>query len=304
MSESQDHPSEVTLASPIPPQNGREQNAAIGRLYIFGNGISFSKSPQMHNAGFTFHGLNNHYSIREVESVDECAPFIEAPDFIGASVTMPYKLHISKFCDTVTDEAQLIQAVNTLSVCYSPDGQRTIRGENSDWSGLLHTLKTRFPRFDAEPPKVGWVIGAGGASRAAVYALHKSGMERIFISNRTQAHAQAIAADFSQHFHVELVESWEEMNSHPADVIIGTIPADTVSEAQFANVEWQGKGGLCIDMSYKPRVTPLMRVAQDQKGWQTANGVDVLLEQGLIQYEIWTGLKAPRELMRKAIEAP
>jgi shikimate 5-dehydrogenase len=72
-------------------------------LYIFGKNISFSKSPHMHNAAFAHHNLTNHtYSIREVDSVSDCLPFIRSPDFKGASVTMPYKLEIAQFCDTVT----------------------------------------------------------------------------------------------------------------------------------------------------------------------------------------------------------
>jgi shikimate 5-dehydrogenase len=146
------------------------------------------------------------------------------------------------------------------------------------------------------------VIGAGGASRAAVYALHKSGVEEIYISNRTYERAQKIAADFADQFRVVPIERWEEMNGHPADVVIGTVPAETVSEAQFTGVEWMSGGGLCIDMSYKPRVTTLMRIAEGQKGWATANGLDALLEQGLIQYKIWTGLEGPKDVMSKAIQ--
>ena len=283
-----------TIISSSPTQN----------LYIFGKGISFSKSPHMHNAAFAHHGLDDHsYSIREVDSISDCEPFIRSPDFIGASVTMPYKLQIAAFCDTVTDEARLMGAVNTLSVHRSADGKQMIRGDNTDWSGLVQCIQTRYPGYDAaRPPKVGWVIGAGGASRAAVYALHKSGVGQIYISNRTHERAQQIAADFAQHFRVVPIERWEEMNGHPADVVIGTVPAETVSDAQFAGVGWKTGGGLCVDMSYKPRVTTLMGIAGRQEGWMTAGGLDALLEQGLIQYKIWTGLDGPRDVMSAAIQ--
>jgi shikimate-5-dehydrogenase len=274
-------------------------------LYIFGKNISFSKSPHMHNAAFAHHKLlNHHYAIREVDDISDCEPYIRSPDFAGASVTMPFKLQISRFCDEVTDEARLMGAVNTLSVHESAEGKRVLRGDNTDWSGLLQCITTRYPGYDGvvNKPRVGWVIGAGGASRAAVYALHKSGVEEIYISNRTFSRAQAIAEDFAGHFRVVPIERWEEMNGHPADVIIGTVPADTVDESAFAAIEWKGEGGLCIDMSYKPRVTPLMRIAQGQEGWATANGLDALLEQGLIQFKIWTGLEAPREVMSAAIQ--
>jgi shikimate-5-dehydrogenase len=296
-----DAPAASTQSIEQRPQN--PSGSPTQKLYIFGKGISFSKSPHMHNAGFAHHGLDYHYSIREVDDVSECAPFIRSADFRGASVTMPLKLQIAAFCDEVTEEARLMGAVNTLSVQRASDDKRTIRGDNTDWSGLLRCIQTRYPGYDAaRPPKVGWVIGAGGASRAAVYALHRSGVEQIYISNRTYSRAQQIADDFAGHFRVVPIEKWEDMNSHPADVIVGTVPADTVNDSQFAGVEWKGEGGLCIDMSYKPRVTPLMRIAQDQEGWATANGLDALLEQGLIQYGAWTGLDAPRDVMSAAVQ--
>ena len=287
----------------------QQQRQQPKNLYIFGKNISFSKSPPMHNAAFAYHNLpNHHYSIREVDSISDCAPLIASPDFAGASVTMPFKLQISQFCDEVTDEARLMGgAVNTLSVHESAGGKRILRGDNTDWSGLLQCITTRYPRHNdgggvMRKPRVGWVIGAGGASRAAVYALHKSGVEDIYISNRTFSRAQEIAEDFARHFVVTPIETWERMNGHPADVIIGTVPAETVDDSAFAGIEWKGEGGLCIDMSYKPRVTPLMRIAQGREGWATANGLDALLEQGLIQFEIWTGLEAPREVMSAAIK--
>jgi shikimate-5-dehydrogenase len=285
-------------------QQHRLNNSSLTQnLYIFGKGISFSKSPAMHNAAFASHSLEYIYSIREIDDVRDCLPLIRSADFKGASVTMPYKLQIAAFCDAVTDEARLMGAVNTLSVHQSADGSRVIQGDNTDWSGLVQCIQQRYPGYDvARPPKVGWVIGAGGASRAAVYALYKSGVGQIYISNRTYERARQIAADFAEHFRVVPVERWEAMNGHPADVVIGTVPADTVSESQFAGVEWKSEGGLCIDMSYKPRVTPLMRIAERQGGWETANGLDALLEQGLIQYKIWTGLDPPRDVMSKAIQ--
>lgn len=137
------HEDQPSISSPTQQQN----------LYIFGKNISFSKSPYMHNAAFAHHNLTNYtYSIREVDSVSDCEPFIRFPDFKGASVTMPYKLQIAQFCDTVTDEARLMGAVNTLSVHRSADGRRMIRGDNTDWSGLVQCIQTRYPGYDAARP--------------------------------------------------------------------------------------------------------------------------------------------------------
>lgn len=274
--------------------------ATTKQYHIFGRGISFSMSPAIHNTGFRHHELNSNYSITEVESVDDCLAFISREEFGGASVTMPYKLEVFRYCDVMTDEAKLLGAVNTLAVTQGASGQRIIEGENTDWSGILNCIRTNYPNASTSP-KIGWVIGAGGAARAAVYALHRAGVKSIFISNRTRSRAEAIADTFAGHFRVEVVEDWTEMNEHPADVIIGTVPADTYTDSQFDGLRWNGAGGLCIDMSYKPRVTPLLTVATKAPEWNIANGIEVLLEQGYVQYQKWTGLEPPRQLMRVAV---
>ncbi|KAF2148482.1 quinate 5-dehydrogenase, protein [Myriangium duriaei CBS 260.36] len=271
------------------------------QFYIFGRGISFSMSPTIHNTGFRHHGLNKYYQIHEVDKVDECGPFIQSPDFGGASVTMPYKLQVSRFCDSISPEAKLIGAINTLSIQPDPSGRTKIRGDNTDWSGLVKCIQENYPSHASQHRENGWVIGAGGASRAALYALHRSGVQNIYISNRTRANADQIIADYAHLFKITYIESWKDMNAHAADIIIGTIPADTITDDSFKDVQWKEQGGLCIDMSYKPRVTPLMSIARNQGSWNTASGIDVLLEQGYLQYNMWTGLDSPRELVRYAV---
>ena len=266
------------------------------QFHIFGRGISFSMSPAIHNTGFEHHDLNNSYKITEVDTVEDCLPFISQEDFGGASVTMPYKLEVSRYCDVLTTEAKLLGAVNTLVVHHGKNGERSIEGDNTDWSGILNCIQTRHPG-----PKTGWVIGAGGAARAAIYALHRAGIEHIFISNRTRSKAEAIAETFAGHFKIEVIESWTVMNAHPADVIVGTVPAETYHDSQFDGLEWNTAGGLCIDMSYKPRVTPLLSVAAKAPKWTIANGIEILLEQGYVQYQKWTGLEPPTQLMRVAV---
>lgn len=253
-------------------------------------------SPAIHNTGFEYHGLDNNYKITEVDTVEDCFPFISQENFGGASVTMPYKLEVSRYCDVLTTEAKLLGAVNTLAVHHSKDGERLIEGDNTDWSGILNCIQTRHPNS-----KTGWVIGAGGAARAAIYALHRAGIEDIFISNRTRSKAEAIAETFAGQFKVEVIDDWTKINAHHADVIVGTVPAETYHDSQFDGLEWNPAGGLCIDMSYKPRVTPLLSVAAKEPKWTIANGIEILLEQGYVQYQKWTGLEPPKQLMRVAV---
>ncbi|CAI7664633.1 unnamed protein product [Penicillium bialowiezense] len=260
-------------------------------FHIFGNGISFSVSPTIHNAGFEYHGLPYNYTISESDSIDGVASLILDERFGGASVTMPHKLQVHKFCDKQTETAQLIGAINTLIVKGSGD-QRKITGDNTDWSGLYSIISSHF-RQKQQQPNAGLVIGAGGASRAALYAMHKSGIKKIFIVNRTLGRAEKVKQDFSQAFNIDVIATLDDI-PEDIDVVIGTVPADMTTEAQFISLF--GPRGLCIDMAYKPRQTPLLIAAQRK-------GVEVLLAQAYDQFRLWTGLEPPRGVMADAVAA-
>ena len=275
--------------------SGRDASTSK-HFHIFGHGISFSLSPALHTAGFRNYGLFHTYDIRELVCVDEVAHLIEDDLFGGASVTMPHKLAVHKFCAEQTEHARKIGAINTLVVQQTKEGDQYIIGDNTDWSGLHSIMTTKTEQWPKRP-RTGLVIGAGGASRAALYALYKLGVTNILIINRTQANAEKIASDFSSTFHINVVPTFHDLKTRP-DIIIGTIPADKTEEKDF-DVLFEGASelGLCIDMAYKPRRTPLLAVAKHQPGWYTVPGVEVLLHQAFDQFELWTGLKAPREVM-------
>ncbi|GLI75720.1 hypothetical protein PoHVEF18_003982 [Penicillium ochrochloron] len=265
-------------------------------FHIFGKGISFSISPTIHNAGFKNYDLPYKYDIRESSGIDGVAGLILDERFGGASVTMPHKLQVHKLCTDQTETARLIGAINTLVVKGSGD-ERQIIGDNTDWSGL-HRIISDYATRTGHQSNVGLVIGAGGASRAALYAMHKAGIQRIYLVNRTLATAEKVREDFKSVFEIIVISRLEELAENP-DVIVGTVPAETTTEDQFSTIF--GARGLCIDMSYKPRQTPLLSVAQGHEGWYTVTGVEVLLAQAYDQFYLWTGCEPPREKMIEAV---
>ncbi|KAJ5112697.1 hypothetical protein N7532_000742 [Penicillium argentinense] len=265
-------------------------------FHIFGSGISFSISPTIHNAGFKHYYLPHVYDIRESPSIDDVADLILDDKFGGGSVTMPHKLQVHKFCTDQTDTAKLIGAINTL-VVEGDDRNRTITGDNTDWSGL-HSIIVNHSTKTNQQPSVGLVIGAGGASRAAVYAMHRAGIQSIYIVNRTASRAEVVKKDFQSAFELIILPSLKEIPRMP-EVIIGTVPAYVTTEDQFSSIF--GPRGLCIEMAYKPRQTPLLTVAQRHEGWQTVTGVEVLLAQAFDQFRLWTGREPPKERMMEAI---
>ncbi|KAJ5974545.1 hypothetical protein N7481_011755 [Penicillium waksmanii] len=265
-------------------------------FHIFGSGISFSISPTIHNSGFQHYGLPFTYDIRESPSIEDVADLISDEKLGGASVTMPHKLHVHKYCTDQTDIAKLIGAINTLVIKNTSDGRKVI-GDNTDWSGL-HTIITDYSKVATQRSTVGLVIGAGGASRAALYALHRAGIQHIYLVNRTQSVAEKVKEDFKPAFEITILPNLQELPRMP-HVIIGTVPATATTEDQFSGIF--GSSGLCIEMAYKPRQTPLLTVAQRHTGWQTVTGLEVLLAQGYDQFGLWTGLEPPREKMVEAV---
>lgn len=214
---------------------------------------------------------------------------------------MPHKLSISTYCTEISSPAKIIGAINTLVVTYDSKGERSgMRGENTDWSGLVSCLKTKG-RGVLEGAKTGLVIGAGGASRAALYALYQIGIKNIFLVNRTSSTAEKIAQDFSGLFEITVLSSLKDVVIRP-NIIIGTIPADKTSVEDFPEGLFATEKGVCVDMAYKPRETPLLKVAKVRDGWVAVTGVEVLLEQAFDQSELWLGLPAPKEKMIRALE--
>ncbi|TFK47276.1 Shikimate dehydrogenase [Heliocybe sulcata] len=282
------------------------------RFFIFGNPIAHSMSPTLHNTGFETLGLPYKYEIFETADVGEEIKFtIASPDFGGASVTIPFKLDIIPLLDVLSPEAEAIGAVNTV-VPQMRDGSRILYGDNTDWLGIRESIRTRLPStiFKIESALV---IGAGGTSRAAIYALQNLGVPRIYLFNRTRSSAQALVDAFPD-AHIELVDelgTWPGNGLAPS-VIVSTVPAsatsiDTSSESLYLpSAIFAPEGGVVVDMAYKPAMTPLLTLAASVpsgKRWKAVKGVEVLLEQGYRQFELWTGRRCPKKVVSHQVWA-
>jgi shikimate-5-dehydrogenase len=261
-------------------------------------------SPTIHITGFHHYGLQHTYEIHQTQTVDELPPLVTSPNFGGASVTMPHKLAIGKFCKTITEHARVIGAVNTLT--REDETSARLIGDNTDWSGLVKILRQKSKDL-SNAPETGLVIGAGGASRAALYAMYQMGLKTIFLYNRTKSRAEDISLDFAPLFKITVLESLEDLSSDISvapDVIIGTIPADRTTIDLFPPALFSKSQGICIDMAYKPRRTPLLAAAmRSGQSWETVTGIEVLLEQAFDQFKLWTGEEAPKAVMREAVAA-
>ncbi|GKZ19383.1 hypothetical protein AbraIFM66951_010993 [Aspergillus brasiliensis] len=276
------------------------------QFHIFGGAnIRASLSPTIHNAAFAHHHLPHRYTTAECTSLSEISHLITSPTFGGASITMPHKLTAFEHCTEVSDSARAIGAINTF-VTTRNGKEVIVNGDNTDWSGLYTLINEHLSQQGVQSGKgtgkVGLVIGAGGAARAAVYALLQAEFSTIVIWNRTVGKAEEIIRDFEtlKTEGIEMKAVGEVTGIGAVDVVIGTIPGDVKAEEDYEGLFEGGKIGLCLEMAYKPKVTPLMRVAE-RRGWVVRDGLEVLLRQGFEQYRLWTGLEAPEKVMREAI---
>ncbi|KAF9653571.1 aromatic amino acid family biosynthesis-like protein [Thelephora ganbajun] len=285
----------------------------IGQLptqkhYLFGTPISHSPSPTLHNTGFETLGLPHKYEILETKEVGEqIKAAITAPEFGGASVTIPFKLDVIPLLDSLSPEAKLIGAVNTIVPVVKPDGSKTLHGDNTDWRGIREAILSKLPTKITQPG-AGLIIGAGGTSRAAIYALQSLGTKKIYLFNRTRSSAQALVDAFPD-AKVELVENLGNWSGPSPTIVVSTVPAQATSIEQnvaesmyLPESVFEAHSGVVVDMAYKPAETPLLTLAKTVgKGWQCVKGVEVLLEQGYVQFELWTGRRAPREVIAEAV---
>lgn len=277
------------------------------RFFIFGKPVKHSMSPTLHNKGFEVLGLPHNYSLFETESVNnDIKTLLAAPDFGGASVTIPYKVEIIPLLSELTPAAKAMGAVNTI-IPVSSDSGRKLIGDNTDWIGVRESILSFLP---TDPIHAGLVIGAGGTARAAIYALHSLGAKHIYLFNRTKANALELAQSitYAPVTVLDAVAEWPA-GLPPPNVIVGTVPATTIVEGESGLLltpklyEYKDGPAVVLDMAYKPAETSLLKLAKAVgTNWATVPGIDVLLEQGFVQFELWTGRKCPRTLVSQVVK--
>ncbi|KAF8861466.1 shikimate-5-dehydrogenase [Acephala macrosclerotiorum] len=274
------------------------------RFYIFGHNISHSLSPALHNAGFKHLSLPYHYTIHQSPSVDASVEAIlSSPDFGGASVTYPHKLQIRKLLHSISPRAEKIGAVNTVIVKDTEAGTKLL-GDNTDWEGIKACiLKSGVEGLEGSRALV---LGAGGAARAACFALQQIGILDVVIVNRTRSKAEGMAADFPD-LKFEVFESLEELSGSGRTgikVVIACVPADDLGEEKIPHSLFSVvPSGVLVEMAYRPPKTGMMEVAEQNPGWKIFKGTDVLEEQAYAQSTLWTGKPAPVSVMKDSMVA-
>ena len=255
---------------------------------VAGNPIAHSLSPAMHNAAFRREVVNAIMLPLKVRILDDLLTLARELPLAGIAVTMPLKQEVLPHLANMDPLTARIGACNTLRT--GADGK--LYGFNTDVAGVIRPLEKRMKIPGARVV----VLGAGGAARAAIFGLVEQGAE-VFVVNRTHEKAVALARKAkAKSLKQELLAKTR------FDALINTTPCGMTGVKQpLAIKENELNAGLVFDMVYNPMETPLIKLARS-RGIPVIGGLEMFVQQGARQFEIWTGKPAPEAEMYRVVE--
>jgi shikimate dehydrogenase len=261
------------------------------KLAVLGHPVAHSRSPAMQNAALAELGLGEVWAYEAIDvAPDEFERLVRGmPErgFVGANVTVPHKGAALALADALSETAREIGAANTLSFA---DGE--IRADNTDAAGLMAALPS------SPAGRRALVLGAGGAARAVVWALVREGAS-VDVWNRTALRSRHLCEELGG-------EPVGEPDPSAYELVVNSTAVGLHGEDPFAELPLDrggfAAGQVVVDMVYGAEPTALLEAAE-QAGATTVDGVEVLVRQGALSLEIWTGREAPLAPMRAAARA-
>lgn len=276
---------------------------------LLGHPVAHSRSPAMQNAAFRAAGVDAVYGTFDVapERLPAAIASLRTLGVAGANVTVPHKTAVGAYLDVIEPVARALGAVNTI--VREADGR--LHGTNTDAEGLTRALAEAGAALSGAR---GVVLGSGGAARAAVVGLARAGAVEIMVAARREAAARALLAS------VRGACGAARLATSPlgqggrlraafaeADIVVQATSAtmDAASAASFVAALPVGAlrpQAWVTDLVYAPRDTALLAAAR-ARGARTLDGLGMLLHQGALAFERWTGRPAPLSVMRAALAA-
>jgi 3-dehydroquinate dehydratase/shikimate dehydrogenase len=258
------------------------------RVYgVVGNPIGHSLSPLLHNTAFRARKFDAVFVPFLVRNLREFLGSLKRLGVAGLSVTIPHKEKIIRFLDGCDPLAERIGAVNTVVV----RGGGRLYGYNTDYVGVLRSLEQQMTLAGSRV----LLFGAGGAARAAAFALAQAG-SLVCICARRPERARALAKAVGGH-----AVPRENLKQENFDAIVNCTPTGMYPNGGSPLTSDELNCRIVMDMVYRPRETELLKLAR-RKRLQIISGLEMFLAQGFAQHEIWTGKRAPENAMRGAVE--
>lgn len=272
---------------------------------ILGHPIGHTLSPVMQNAAFAALDLDYCYLPFDVppEQLADAIRGLRALGTHGVNITIPHKETVFPLLDQLTEAAQKIGAVNTVEFT-----DNALIGHNTDGQGFLRALQEET-EMNPKGTRV-LILGGGGAARAVAVQLALAGAKEIQIMNRTLERGRALVDHLQQMFPslqalsipwVQEVAAWQSA-LEKIDLLVNTTPVGMEGKEGGSPLPTESipSGLLVSDLVYHPFLTPLLQGAR-AKGARTLPGLWMLLHQGALSFEIWTGKRAPLSIMRHSL---
>lgn len=275
---------------------GKTQN-----LGIIGCPVEHSLSPVMQNAALLKAGLDYAYIAMPVqpENLSKAVEGILALGFRGFNVTIPHKVKIMPFLDTLDENAKMIGAVNTVVI-----EQGKLAGYNTDSIGFIVALKKQ--NFVIEHKKAA-LLGAGGAARAIIWGLISNKIQQIVIGVRNIEKVKPLVEEFKSFIDIQLFH-WEDpvfqKKLGSVDLLINTTPLGMypkIDESPVVNWQYIKKDTFVYDIIYTPQETKFLAAAK-KHGNPTLNGEQMLVEQGVAAFELWTKQTPDTHIMTEQLQ--
>jgi shikimate dehydrogenase len=271
-------------------------------IALFGQPVAENPTQYMHEKAFDSLGLMWRYITMEVpaERLENAVLGLRAMGFAGANCTIPHKVSVIPYLDSLTETAGKIGAVNTI--VRQADG--SLLGENTDGKGFIQAV--REAGLDLNGVRA-TLLGAGGAARAIAVELAIAGAAHITLVNRTSSKADALAAQVQERTGVTTISAaWKGNYVVPADtqlLVNATSIALAPNVAEVVPIDYGAlhSGLLVCDVIPNPPDTPFLQKAR-AAGATTLDGLGMLVYQGAIAFRMWTGHDAPVAVMRQALE--
>ncbi len=267
-------------------------NAPTRKYAVIGYPLGHSLSSCMHEAGFKSLGIKASYEVLETppETLVDRIKFFKTHNYSGFNVTIPLKLPVIMFLNEVDQSADLVNAVNTVTI--NPE-TKELKGYNTDVIGFRNAIPEDFTLVG----KTAGVLGTGGAARAAITALAQSQMKEIKLYTRNIPNCLELLnylrktfpnVEFSAH-QIERIRDLSDVN-----ILVNTTPIGMLGRAadmtpvEENELRTLPQGALVYDVIYNPKKTVLLKLAQ-KYGYRTLNGVDMFIHQAVAAEQIWTG---------------
>ena len=262
---------------------------------IIGHPVAHSLSPAFQGAAFAHCGLDVKYERWDTHAEALAGRLVSLRDskYLGANVTIPHKEAVIPLLDELGGQSARVGAVNTI---VNRAGR--LFGFNTDGPGFVAALRTEA-RFEPKGSAI-VLLGAGGAARGISFALAEAGAGRIDIANRTGARAERLAGDVAPFAtgHVSAVASDVALGEYDCIVNCTSLGmhGGGAESALPCDLSTAREGALAVDIVYTPEITPFLAAAVE-RGMPTLGGLPMLIYQGALAFELWTGVVAPTDVM-------